>query len=153
MRQTCLAHQFVEFIPERLDEGILYISQRYSTAAHNCCCGCGEEVITPLNPTDWSLRVESNDITLYPSIGNWSLSCRSHYWIRKSKVIWAGQMTQKEIERGRAVDHNIKNVYFKGVNRKKSLHEQLSSNEAPRQDGATGLLFNLWIALKRWWKL
>lgn len=28
------------FIPERLEEGILYVSIKYHTAAHLCPCGC-----------------------------------------------------------------------------------------------------------------
>lgn len=140
MRQTDLSHQFVEFIPERLEQGVLYISQRYGTAAHKCCCGCGEEVITPLNPTDWSLRIGGNVVTLHPSIGNWSFACRSHYWIRRNKVVWAGQMSQQQIERGRTIDRAAKQAYFEAVNRSK----------AASQNKATGL-YSLWLALKRWW--
>jgi len=151
MRQTDLSHQFVEFIPERLEEGVLYISQRYGTATHKCCCGCGEEVVTPLAPTDWGLRIEGNVVTLHPSIGNWSFACRSHYWVRRSKVIWAGQMSPQEIERGRAIDRVAKQAYFQAINRKKALHSQLSSNDASSQNEAPGLLYSLWLALKRWW--
>lgn len=151
MRQAYLSHQLVEFIPERLEEGALYISQRYGTAAHKCCCGCGEEVITPLTPTDWSLQMDGNVVTLYPSIGNWSFACRSHYWIRRSKVIWAGQMSQQEIKRGRAIDRATKQAYFEVVNRKKALHSKLNSNEDSSQNEAPGLLYSLRLALKRWW--
>ena len=151
MRQTHLAHQFVEFIPDRLAEGILYISQRYSTAAHKCCCGCGKEVITPIKPTDWSLRVEGDLISLDPSIGNWSIACRSHYWIHKSKVIWAGQMSKQQIEYGRAIRRDTKQAYFEAVNRKQASHSKLSSNGASPQSQNPGLLYNLWEGVKRWW--
>lgn len=151
MKQTQLSHQFVEFIPEQLEEGVLYISRRYSTAAHKCCCGCGEEVVTPLNRSDWFLRVDDNVVTLHPSIGNWSFACRSHYWIRRGKVIWTGQMSQQQIERGRAIDRTAKQAYFQAVNRKKALLPQLSSNEASSQNEAPGLLYSLRLALKRWW--
>jgi hypothetical protein len=40
--------KFVDFIAEHLDVGVLYISRRYATASH-LCCGCGHEVVTPLN--------------------------------------------------------------------------------------------------------
>ncbi len=150
MRRTHLAHQFVEFIPDRLEEGVIYISQRYGTAAHKCCCGCGEEVITPLTPTDWTLRLDSSVVTLHPSIGNWSFACRSHYWIRRSKVIWAGDMSQQRIERGRAMDRAAKQAYFEAANRKKDIHSQSPSNEGPSKTEAPGLLYNLWLALKRW---
>jgi hypothetical protein len=29
----------------------------FRTAAHCCCCGCGEEVVTPFTPTDWSMTL------------------------------------------------------------------------------------------------
>lgn len=150
MRQTHLSHEFVEFIPERLDEGVLYISRRYGTAAHKCCCGCGGEVITPLAPTDWSMRLESGYVTLYPSIGNWSFPCRSHYWIRRNKVVWAGEMSQRQIERGRVIDHATKKAYFETVNRKKGLHVQPTQNQDPVQVGPPGLLSDLWRLIKRW---
>lgn len=84
MRRRTLTHQFVEFIPDQLQEGILYVSLQYATAAHICCCGCGEEVITPFSPSDWQLTFDGVTITLSPSIGNWSFACRSHYWIRET---------------------------------------------------------------------
>ncbi len=152
MKQTHMSHQFVEFIPEKLDSGVLYISPRYGTAAHKCCCGCGEEVITPLTPTDWSLRMDGNLVTLHPSIGNWSFNCQSHYWIRRSQIIWADQMSQQEIERGRANERASKQAYFAEVNRKKILHTQLPPKKATSQTGANGSLHSLWMAIKHWWK-
>jgi hypothetical protein len=56
MRQDfVLRHEFVEFIPDELKEGTIYVSIRFATAAHLCCCGCGNKVVTPLRPTDWTL--------------------------------------------------------------------------------------------------
>ncbi|WP_394854853.1 DUF6527 family protein [Citrobacter freundii] len=52
-----LSITFTEFIPEQLEEGILYVSMPYSTIAHLCACGCKNEVITPLSPLDWSMTV------------------------------------------------------------------------------------------------
>lgn len=140
MKQKTLSHQFVEYIPEKLDDGVLYISKRYGTAVHKCCCGCGEEVVTPLSPTDWSLHVERNVVTLYPSIGNWSLACRSHYWVRKDKVIWAGQMSQGQIEYGRAMDRAAKKAYFEEVNSNENLHENKLSH----------FICSKWQAFRRW---
>ena len=45
-----LRHEFVDFVPKRLDDGVLYVSIRFGTAVHRCACGCGEEVVTPLGP-------------------------------------------------------------------------------------------------------
>jgi hypothetical protein len=53
MRQEIvLKHEFVEFIPDELKEGTIYVSIRFATATHLCCCGCGSRVVTPLRPTD-----------------------------------------------------------------------------------------------------
>lgn len=65
--------EVVEYIPERLNPDILYISRRFSTAAHLCCCGCGSEVVTPLNPAKWRLIERGGKVSLTPSVGNWSL--------------------------------------------------------------------------------
>lgn len=88
-RQTCLQAEFVEFIPEQLEAGKLYISYQYSTAVHLCCCGCGLEVVTPLNHAKWYLTQSNGLVSLCPSIGNWSFPCQSHYWIVKNRVYWA----------------------------------------------------------------
>ena len=88
---------FVEFIPEHLDAGVLYISRRYSTASHLCCCGCGLEVVTPLNPAKWHLAVRDDAVSLRPSIGNWSFPCRSHYWITANEIQWAGAISPELI--------------------------------------------------------
>ena len=45
-----LKHEFVEFIPEDLEQGTLYISIRFKTGTHLCCCGCGNIVVTPHQP-------------------------------------------------------------------------------------------------------
>jgi Family of unknown function (DUF6527) len=70
--------EFVEYIPERLEPGVLYLSRRYWTAAHLCCCGCGHEVVTPLNPAKWHVKEHNGAVSLSPSVGNWSLPCKSH---------------------------------------------------------------------------
>ena len=108
-------HEFVQFVPEELQEGTIYVSIRFATVAHLCACGCKIKVVTPLKPTDWKLTFDGKTITLYPSIGNWSFPCRSHYWIRNNKVKWAGNMSQKKIDENRAYDRYAKEKYFGGV--------------------------------------
>ena len=44
-----------------------------ATSAHSCCCGCGEEVVAPLTPTDWKMTFDGETTSLRPSIGNWTL--------------------------------------------------------------------------------
>jgi len=107
-----LQHKFVEFIPDKIEAGILYVSIEYGTAVHKCVCGCGHEVITPLSPTDWELTFDGKTVSLYPSIGNWSFDCRSHYWITKNKVKHARRWDESEIEFGRRRDANEKRDYY-----------------------------------------
>ena len=80
--------QRVEYIPEELLEGVLYISERFETAVHRCCCGCREEVVTPLGAGGWTLTRDGEVVTLQPSIGNQQFACRSHYWLRANRVVW-----------------------------------------------------------------
>lgn len=112
MRHDRLRHCFVEFIPEVLEEGVLYISMEYMTVSHKCCCGCGNEVSIPLSPTDWRLIYDGKTISLEPSIGSWSLPCKSHYWIRNSQVRWAEQWTPARIQAGRAHNARTKHASF-----------------------------------------
>ena len=91
--------EFVECIPDHLDEGILYVSERFRLCSHKCCCGCGEEVVTPLSPAEWKLTREGDLVSLWPSIGNWDYPCRSHYWIRRNRVVAALPMTERQIAR------------------------------------------------------
>ena len=106
-------HKFVEFIPENVEEGTLYISIEYCTAIHKCACGCGSQVVTPLSPTDWRLTFNGKNISLHPSIGNWNFECQSHYWIKNNKIEFAGRWTEKEIHLGRKNDQNRKEDYFR----------------------------------------
>lgn len=112
-RIKILTHQFVEYIPCDVREGVIYISIVYSTAIHKCCCGCGQEVVTPFGWTGWQLIFNGESISLNPSIGNWSFDCKSHYWIRHNKVIWAPRWSQKKIDAFRAYDNRLKDRYFK----------------------------------------
>lgn len=103
-RLTQLKPEFVEFIPDRLEHGILYISRRYSTVTHLCCCGCGQEVVTPLKPAKWRLDEQSGAVWLSPSIGNWSFPCQSHYWIEGNRVRWIAALSPAAIAQVRARD-------------------------------------------------
>lgn len=89
IRTARLQHVFVEFIPESLDPGKLYISLEFATASHQCCCGCGREVVTPLSPNDWQMTFDGESISLSPSIGNWKFRCQSHYFVRRGQIIEA----------------------------------------------------------------
>lgn len=125
MRYSTIRPEFVEFIPRELEDGVLYISERYKTASHKCACGCGEKVVTPLSSADWRLtRDQAGLVTLHPSIGNWNHPCRSHYWIRKNRIQWAGSMSAREIEGVKQRDRIDKARYIDQVNRKKTEEHQ-----------------------------
>ena len=81
-----LDHKFVKIIPNDLEEMVLYISVDCRVAIHKCCCGCGNEVVTPFSPENWKLIFDGKTISLHPSIGNFSFKCQSHYWIKNSLV-------------------------------------------------------------------
>jgi len=103
-RRVTLKHEFVEYIPQSLEEGTIYISMPFATAVHRCCCGCGQEVVTPLSPTDWALIFDGETVSLDPSVGNWGFKCESHYWIRRNCVEWAERWTPRQIADGRDRD-------------------------------------------------
>jgi len=84
-----LTHKFVEYIPDELESGILYISMNYCTAVHKCVCGCGNEVVTPISRKGWKLIFDGETISLTPSIGSWNLACKSHYFITNNAVRFA----------------------------------------------------------------
>ncbi|WP_197495563.1 DUF6527 family protein [Shewanella sp. UCD-FRSSP16_17] len=132
-----MQHKFVEFIPEDIEHGILYISMHYATAMHKCACGCGSVVVTPFSPTDWKLFFNGDSVSLSPSIGNWSFPCRSHYFIRNDRVDWCSSWSKKQIEAGREADKKHKNQYF-------------NSNQKNEKDS---FIIKLWVKLKQLLKL
>ena len=112
MRFRRLEHRFCTHIPESLKPGVLYVSMEYATAAHSCCCGCGEEVVTPFTPTDWKMTFDGQAISLWPSVGNWTLPCRSHYVVREGAAIKAGPWTDEQIATERRRDRAAKKRYY-----------------------------------------
>jgi hypothetical protein len=108
-----LQHKFIELVPDILEDGVLYISVEYCSAIHKCPCGCGNEVVTPLSPTDWKLIFDGKTVSLNPSIGNWNFECKSHYWIIKNKVSFARKWSDWEIDFGRKTDSKKKQKYYR----------------------------------------
>jgi hypothetical protein len=84
-----IQHRFVKYIPDELEEGVLYISMEYRTAVHKCICGCGNKVVTPITPDSWTFSFNGKTVSLSPSIGNWNFECKSHYFIRNSTIVLA----------------------------------------------------------------
>ncbi len=155
-RFTKMGHLFVERIPERLEEGIIYVAADVGTVVHRCCCGCGSEVVTPLGPTDWLLTYDGQSISLSPSIGNWAQPCRSHYWIKRNQVVWARSWSQEEVDTGRRRDRLNKERQFSNSRRQEvadSDRNDVNVQEfipafAPR----TYWFVRLWQTLRQWVK-
>jgi hypothetical protein len=112
LRYNHLDHRFVHYIPEQLEPGIIYISMDYATSAHSCCCGCGEQVITPFSPADWKMTFDGETISLWPSIGNWNFPCRSHYIIKRSQVLGAEPWNDSQVGKGRRRDRSRKQKHY-----------------------------------------
>jgi len=95
MRLTEITPIYVEQVPEELEEGVLYISDKYDVAVHLCACGCKVKTVTPLADVagvpGWKLTGTSNVVTLRPSIGNFSgekPTYHAHYFITNNKIQW-----------------------------------------------------------------
>jgi len=101
-----------EFIPKTLEVGILYVSERFNVAAHICPCGCGTKIITPLGPYEWSFSEKKGRPSLFPSIGNWQIPCRTHYWITNGQIKWSYPWTKEQIEVGRNKEQARRELYY-----------------------------------------
>ena len=141
-----LKHEFVEFIPEELEQGTFYISIRFKTGTHLCSCGCGNIVVTPLSPTDWKLIFDGKTVSLHPSVGNWSFPCQSHYWIRNNRIEWAPKWSREQIERGRRHDVLAKDDYLDVMNSTGDNADRDNTAKTPQ----TALKRGFWQTLKKW---
>ena len=103
---------FVETIPCELEDGRLYIALKYRTVTHKCACGCGVEINTPLHPTGWAITYDGARVSLWPSVGNWSEKCQSHYWIDKNQICWSRPWRREEILAGRQERFNEIREYY-----------------------------------------
>lgn len=108
MKLQRIQHQFVEFVPEKLEQGTLYISREYNSASHLCACGCGREVVTIIGPADSSITCNSRGVTISTSIGNSNFPCKSHYWIKDNRILWESPMTPQLTALSRARDKAAK---------------------------------------------
>ena len=116
-------HEFVRSFPERLEDGVLYVSVEFGNTAHRCMCGCGSEVYARLSPGDWLMVYDGETVSLDPSIGNWSFPCQSHYWLERGRVNWAAQWSREQIEQGRALSRMRKARHYDNqMGQKSSAH-------------------------------
>jgi len=88
IKTVLITPKYVSLIPsvEDMEEKVFYISEHNEVASHLCFCGCGHEVVTPLDSDQWILSGGKEIISLSPSIGNYNLECKSHYVIRFNKA-------------------------------------------------------------------
>jgi hypothetical protein len=152
-RQRELTHRYVEFIPKDLDEGVLYISLRFRTASHLCCCGCRGKVVTPLNPAKWHLQDHGGSVSLTPSVGNGAFACRSHYWVRQGRVMWCAPMTNAQTARAHWLDEYASQVYT-GERRPEPPRSEETPHVEERPNWVAGLLewwhrFLVWLGVRR----
>ena len=118
-------------MPRPLEDGILYVSIRFGIVSHNCCCGCGNEVVLNLSPKGWQLTYDGESISLSPSIGNWNFPCRSHYWIIRNRVRWAPSWSDKKIQKIRELGDYASTfsdapTEKMGTNKKKSIWARIT---------------------------
>jgi Family of unknown function (DUF6527) len=102
-------------MPKQLEPGILYVSEKYGTAAHLCACGCGAKIRTPLGPTEWAVKQSASGPSLWPSVGNWQKACQSHYIIQDGRIVWCGQWTPEQIAAGRLNEAARRRAYLDGL--------------------------------------
>lgn len=153
MRIDQIKAEVVDLAPKVLEPGRLYISHKYRAAVHLCCCGCGEKVVTPLSPAEWQVHVQNERVTLHPSIGNWSMTCQSHYLIRDSRVIWAGTFSKKQMTAVFERDQrDLKRLHQTSTDRPTpapSVPPKMPTNMQPDSRGWLGWLKELWLRLTR----
>jgi hypothetical protein len=112
-RLTTIRPEFVEFIPKDLEDGVLYVSIPYSTSVHRCACGCGSKITLPINRAKWRFLWDGEAISFWPSVGNWSYPCQSHYWIEENRIQWASKMSREKIDANRARDKADRERYVR----------------------------------------
>jgi hypothetical protein len=150
-----LAPRFVDNVPEALKAGVLYVAPEHGVMMHLCACGCGNEVSLPLSRIDWRLTFDGETISVSPSVGNWSLPCRSHYVIDHSHVRWAGDWSDEEIANGRNRDRRRREPRHVGIEtpvkpqRAKPGPTKLDEPAIARHEGGLFTVARRWLSALR----
>jgi hypothetical protein len=90
LRQEQVRVEFVELMPDTMEQGVLYYSEEYNGVNHLCLCGCGGRSYLPINSEalpnhGWDIDFTTKGkVTLKPSILNSGMACKSHYIITNS---------------------------------------------------------------------
>jgi hypothetical protein len=88
-------YKFVDETPDKLKNKVIYFIGHegyYWQAVMMCPCSCKKIIQLNLiadHKPYWEYRIErNNQITLSPSIHR-IVGCKSHFFVRKGKIIWA----------------------------------------------------------------
>lgn len=149
MRLQRIQHQFVEFVPEKLEPGKLYISLEYNSASHLCACGCGYEVVTILGPADSSITYNGRGVSISTSIGNSNFPCRSHYWIQDDRVLWESRMTPQLTASSRARDQAAKSREYGKAGTQAAAPTRADISQAPSSSSWASMRVE---TAKSWWR-
>lgn len=87
MKTKNYKHLFVDSIPVKLQDGVLYVCIKHHIVSHLCACGCGHRIDTPLDPDEWSVTYNGETISLWPSVGNYDIPCHSHYYMTNNIAV------------------------------------------------------------------
>jgi len=118
--------KFVNKVPKDLLERVLYICLEHGIIVHKCACGCGEKTVTPLDKEHgWIMKYDGQTITLRPSIGNFSIPCKSHYYITENKIEWLESSDGRRKNADRSLlKELIKRILYKSDGKNKMLKKQ-----------------------------
>lgn len=143
MRLVAIRPKYVQHVPDQLEEGVLYISERFRICSHLCACGCKEEVVTPLSQAEWRLFRDGELVSLLPSVGNWNYDCKSHYFIEQNGIRWLPKLSVQRIKRVQQKDaFDLKRMLDQGTDgQKKDIprtpNGKISSPKSDTDSGAS----------------
>jgi hypothetical protein len=107
-----IALERVTYLPREFAPDTLYVSEEYAVSGHLCACGCGNKVVTPLGPAEWSFWERDGRPSLHPSIGSWQLPCKSHYYITDGRIQSAPAWSDVAIASGRQAEEQRRRAYY-----------------------------------------
>jgi hypothetical protein len=151
MKTKTIRPEFVTQFPAVFEQGVLYVSEEFETAGHLCCCGCGERVITPLNPAKWRLSKDRGTVSLSPSIGNWNYACKSHYLITKNQVIEARRLDAGKIKAVQRRDRQDMDRYVAIVNTRTGKSPERTKKSPTQIVPKESFISEFVTLLKKWW--
>lgn len=74
-----------EFIPNEMEFGKFYFSERFGVANMLCPCGCGMKTPFPINKENWVISIIGDKFNINPSIQQ-RMGCKSHFIIQNGNA-------------------------------------------------------------------